>query len=112
MSEKCIVAKIKEVYGDGMGTVDWHAGEAFSPDRWAEMMRLALPEGGYNLFSVDEAHAWLGSHSVTLEPAREGSVAVYVHGPRAVLERIRKEAEDHGVDEAHHEIDSLRLWWD
>ena len=112
MSEKCVVAQIKEAYGDGMGMVDWKADEAFSPDRWAELMHLALPEGGYNAFDVDEVHAWLGSHRVTLEPAREGSVAVYVYATRDVRERIRKEAEERGVDEAHHEVDCLRLWWD
>jgi len=112
MSEKCIVAEIKDAYGHGMGMVDWHAEQAFSPDRWAELMHLALSEGNYNHFDVNEVHAWLGSHKVTLEPAREGSVAVYVYGPRAVLERIRTEAEGHGVDEAHHEADCLRLWWD
>lgn len=110
--ERCIVAQIKHVYAANAGILDWHAEEVVTTDRWAELMHMALPEGNYNWFDVDKTHAWLSRFDVMLEPAREGSVAVYVHGGRDVLDRIVVEAEAHSVDEWNYEGDVLRLWWD
>lgn len=104
---------------------------------WQETMRTALPDfgGTYNRFTVDTVGAVLAYWEslwpeLLFAPAREGSVALYIRGPRnAILSayyRVRASrldaqeiqllaqvgGEELNLSENLAETLYLRLWWD
>jgi hypothetical protein len=103
----------------------FRARQWIEPRAWAALMDKATP-GGYNYFSAKKTLRWLNSlekklgmaGTLKMQPAREGSVAVYITGPREVLEAIIKGGRRHAaaVDEAWWERgkegEVVRLWWD
>ena len=107
--------------------LDWRGSEWMTPAEWTEQAELIVP--GYNVFDAREVGRWLQRFSgIKVQPAREGSVALYVKGSRATLEKMKElaryrhefpgggpeESEALGAeaDEASIQDGELRLWWD
>jgi hypothetical protein len=105
--------------------LSFRARQWIEPRAWAALMGKAVP-GGYNAFSAKKTLRWLNSlekkldmaGTLKMQPAREGSVAAYITGPREVLEAVIKGGRRHAaaVDEAWWERgkegEVVRLWWD
>ena len=102
--------------------LDFRAPFAVPPTPWRDIMSAATPHG-YNEFAPGPIAAWFGRFDgIAVCAAREGSVAAYVVGPRATLERMLEEIErarSSGtesplttIDEAGMVEGTLRLWWD
>jgi len=92
--------------------LDWRGSRWMTPADWTDHAIGIVPS--YNEFDPKRVGAWLSTFSgIKVQPAREMSVALYIKGPRATLERMRDEAERAVVaDEADVRRGELRLWWD
>jgi len=103
------------VEGYGPRNLRWRSSKWYSPKDLGEVWTLGYKDGmfGYNQFDVEEVMPWLEGWGVEVQPAREGSVAMYVRGDRDTLEGMEAEAyEVANADEAWMRGDDLRLWWD
>ena len=108
--------------------LDWKPTEWVNLHEWVKIMRAALKgDGGeYNNFNPVEIEKNMrtipGIASAKFLPAREGSVCVYIKGPKEVLHSIMEANKDHWstfpspMDHTAEEADmvggALRLWWD
>jgi hypothetical protein len=104
-----------ESVAERLRDLDWRSSQWMTPHEWAEQAELIVP--GYNDFDARKVGDWLKNFlgGIRVQPAREGSVALYVKGPRPVLEEMRDSARsDVMADEATlaKNSDVLRLWWD
>lgn len=120
------------VYGDSFTFTRERDLDAISRDglsvfEWGTLMRECCP-GGYNGFNTGRVEALLARWmaDITLHPAREGSVCVYITGPLRALGEIARSlrADRDGprhvaADEIHDATlpdgtgaVALRVWWD
>ena len=79
-----------EAYRNGNSNENYLSSHHVSIDTWEVMMNEAC-DGGYNAFvpsAVAAALRLVGSLSA--QPAREGSVAVYIHGESATLANLAR----------------------
>lgn len=122
-----LLAEVMQTYADAHETkgrdddwayaqrrLNWQFGGYVSADEWGRVMEQAVPFG-YNSFDAKATTAWLKTFpGISIEPARAGSVALYVKGPKKTLETMMKGARKAtDVDEVDFEPDgTLRLWWD
>jgi hypothetical protein len=93
--------------------LDWRGKRWMTPSEWEEQAAEIVP--GYNDFDPHVVGEWLSGFSgIMVQPAREASVALYVKGPRATLEKMKRRAgSEASADEADIQEDGeLRLWWD
>jgi hypothetical protein len=115
-----MVAKAKQVYADvnmddfnkaeKIRELDWRSKQALAPADFAKVVKVVHD---YNEFRADVVSRRLKREKdICVEFAREGSPAIYVHGPKAALERILKDAEKLAADKAKIRDGVLRLWWD
>jgi hypothetical protein len=111
----------------------WALGQPVPLDEWAAVMRdglLRRSDAACKLFDLDRVRDRLArfASDITLQPAREYRIAVYIRGPRHLLDAIARIARRHlkanevdfyeretAVDGRPGKIvpspDVLRLWW-
>jgi hypothetical protein len=80
----------------------------------AEFRQVAYAIGEYNNFDPERVASGLakiwGTHVSGVEPAREGSPALYIHGDTNIISLV---APGLGADEVQIQSDSVvRCWWD
>jgi len=102
------VKAVREAYADNQRNLDWRH------DEW-----LTLPEavsairaiGQYNLFRPESVLVTLGYcvPKALIQPAREGSVALYLKCAEEEAQALKGEL---SADEFDYTDGVLRLWWD
>lgn len=106
--------------------LDWKGKVYMTPAEWTESAELFVPN--YNDFYAYQVSNWLVKFpGISVLPARESSVALYVKGDGATLQAMAESARgDAKADEVsfeseaggtsmsseYEEGDVLRLWWD
>jgi hypothetical protein len=111
----------------------WALGQPVSLDEWTAVMRdglLRRSDVACKLFDLDRVRDRLARFAgdITLQPAREYRIAVYIRGPRphltAIARMARRQLKANEVDFYEREravdgrpgkivpcLDVLRLWW-
>jgi hypothetical protein len=95
-------------------------GRPMSVSDWTETMKQALTANSgdddltYNEFDLPKVSKALQAvPGISLAPAREYSVAIYVSGPQEALNKVFKLGKRLRADEVDFQEDgTLRLWWD
>jgi len=124
--------ELMDAYNESTRQLDVR-GEAVDLQEWRRVMTSALHEsdGEYNDFDVNDVYQAFISYgedsvrNLKFRPAREYSVALYVHGEYDALEQVgnyigKNRKSFANVDELHLYEDGtsglpgpvLRLWWD
>ena len=93
----------------------WRSSQWMSPQDWIAQMKVVCPS--YNEFKPSRVAKLLldpNAKGIEVQPAREGSVCVYIKGEPEILDWIKVYSDTIAkADEAHIQGDgTLRLWWD
>jgi len=113
--------RVLESYRAGAETDLNMQGDFVSLDTWRKIMKTGLDHpwlhGTYNEFDVEHVYETLkryGGHLISVKPAREYSVAMYVRCSHpSVLTEITRMKRELKADECSQvKSDVVRIWWD